>query len=48
MRALNLLFVCALCMIPGWVSLGVFGFSPLAALPMFWGGMLYKHYIDNH
>ena len=41
------------CIIPGWISIELFWnngngtFSTFSTLPLFWGGMIYYHYLNK-
>ncbi len=43
---LGSLFVCFVTICPGYIILAVYGTTPLTALPLFWGGVIYKRYLE--
>jgi len=48
MEYLKSFLMCSLCFTPGYTIIAYFGFSPVSALPFFWGGMLYRLWIEKY
>ena len=46
-RLIKTLLVCAVCMVPAQCVIYFYGANAFSLLPLFWGGMVYDHYISE-